>query len=135
MNSRFPGYGTSMHEEMYRVCPHRNVPAAFQRFLGPDSGGFERFFPDERMQRVDGTLLVVRLRGRRAVNGASHELRRAARLISRSISDLNAALSGAWASTAAGCTAFALSSGKDATRLVAQTAALLFGPRSARAPV
>ena len=44
---------------MYPVCPLRNVPAAYQRFLGPDSGGFERFFPAERAQRVDGTLLEV----------------------------------------------------------------------------
>ncbi len=50
-----------MHEEiMYPVCPHRNVPAAFERFLGPDSGGIERFFPDVRAERVDGTLLIVR---------------------------------------------------------------------------
>lgn len=56
-----------MDEEiMYPVCPHRNVPAAFQRFLGPDSGGIERFFPDERVDRVDGTLLVVRRQRERA---------------------------------------------------------------------
>lgn len=45
-------------EIRYPICPHRNVPAAFQRFLGSDSGGFARFFPDERAQRVDGTLLM-----------------------------------------------------------------------------
>ena len=56
-----------MDEEiMYPVCPHRNVPAAFQRFLGPDSGGIERFFPDERAERVDGTLLIVRRQRERA---------------------------------------------------------------------
>ena len=132
-----------MHEEIrYPVCPHRNVPAAFQRFLGPDSGGFERFFPDERMQRVHGTLLIARLRGRKAVSGAFHELRRAARAISCSIDGLNAAmdglnaaLSGTWSSTAAACLAFALASGKDATRLIGQTATLLFGSRAARLPV
>jgi hypothetical protein len=41
-----------MDEEiLYPVCPHRNVPAAFQRFLGPDSGGIERFFPCERIKK------------------------------------------------------------------------------------
>ena len=56
-----------MHEEiMYPVCPHRNVPAAFERFLGPDSGGIERFFPDVRAERVDGTLLIVRQQRERA---------------------------------------------------------------------
>lgn len=33
---------------LYPVCPHRNVPAAFERFYGPDSGGIGRFFVDER---------------------------------------------------------------------------------------
>lgn len=34
-----------MHEEpLYRVCPHRNVAAAYERFLGPDSAGLDRFF-------------------------------------------------------------------------------------------
>jgi hypothetical protein len=114
-----------MQEEiMYPVCPHRNVPAAFHRFLGPDSGGFERFFPHERMHRVDGTLLVVRFHGKKA-----------ARVISGSIEDFNAALSRAWSSTAAACLSFALASGKDATRLIGQTAALLFGTRAARLPV
>ena len=125
-----------MHEEIrYPVCPHRNVAAAYQRFLGPDSGGFERFFPGERMQRVDGTLLIVRLRGRKAVSGAFHELQRAARTVSSSIEDLNATLSGTWSSTAAACLAFALASGKDATRLIGQTATLLFGSRATRLPV
>jgi hypothetical protein len=56
-----------MHEEiLYPVCPHRNVPAAFERFLGPDSGGIERFFPDVRAERVDGTLLIVRQQRQRA---------------------------------------------------------------------
>jgi hypothetical protein len=56
-----------MDEEIkYPVCPHRNVPAAFQRFLGPDSGGMERFFPDQRIDRVDGTLSIVRRQRARA---------------------------------------------------------------------
>lgn len=48
---------------MYPVCPHRNVPAAFQRFLGPDSGGMERFFPTERAQKLDDTIITWRTRG------------------------------------------------------------------------
>ena len=32
---------------LYPVCPHRNVPAAFERFHGPDAGGVERFFIDD----------------------------------------------------------------------------------------
>ena len=51
---------------MYPVCPHRNVPAAFERFLGPDSGGIERFFPEARAYRLDDTLWEVRRQGRRA---------------------------------------------------------------------
>jgi hypothetical protein len=52
-----------MHEEIrYPVCPYRNVPAAYQRFFGSDSGGIERFFPNALAQRTDGTLLIVRVR-------------------------------------------------------------------------
>jgi len=98
-----------MDEEiLYPVCPHRNVPAAFQRFLGPDSGGFERFFPDERVQRVDGTLLVVRLRSKKAVRSAVHV-----------VEDLNLRLSSAWSA---------------ATQIFILAAALLFNPRPARLP-
>jgi hypothetical protein len=75
-----------MHEEIrYPVCPHRNVAAAYQRFLGPDSGGIERFFPNARANRTDGTLLIVRLRGRKAVTGAVHELQRAAGAASQAL--------------------------------------------------
>lgn len=95
-------------EILYPVCPHRNVPAAFQRFLGPDSGGFERFFPDERAQRVDGTLLIVRLRSKKAVRSAVHV-----------VEDLNLRLSGAWSA---------------ATQIFILAAALLFSPRPARLP-
>jgi hypothetical protein len=117
-----------MHEEMYRVCPHRNVAAAFQRFLGPDSGGFERFFPNVRANRTDGTLLVVRVRGRRAVTGAG-------RASSRAIGAFNAALSNAWSITASACWVFALRRGRDAMHLIGHTATLLFGSRPARLPV
>lgn len=113
-----------MHEEiLYPVCPHRNVAAAYQRFFGPDSGGFERFFPDERTQRFDGTLLIVRLRGKRAVNGAA-----------QAIADFNAGLSALWTATASASWSFALACGSDATQLIARTAALLFGTRPSRLP-
>jgi hypothetical protein len=55
-----------MDEEIrYPVCPHRNVPAAFERFFGPDSGGLERFFPEARSFRLDDTVWEVRMKGRR----------------------------------------------------------------------
>jgi hypothetical protein len=115
-----------MEEEivLYPVCPHRNVPAAFQRFLGPDSGGFERFFPDERMHRVDGTLLIVRLGGRKAMSGAAHAL-----------ADFNARLSRAWTATAAACIGFARARGEDVTQLLIRTALLVCGSRVTRLPV
>jgi hypothetical protein len=104
-----------MYEEIrYPVCPYRNVPAAFQRFLGPDSGGIERFFSDARADRTDGTLLIVRVRGRKAVFGAV-----------RVIEELNACLSSTWALTASACRAFALARGEDAVHLIRRVAALL----------
>ena len=91
-----------MYEEIrYPVCPYRNVPAAYQRFLGPDSGGIERFFPaGELTQRVDGTLLIVRLRSQKAVTGAA-----------LAVGELNAAVCFAWACTVSACQAFALAAG------------------------
>lgn len=87
-----------MYEEIrYPVCPYRNVPAAYQRFLGPDSGGIERFFPGELAQRVDGTLLVVRLRSQKAVSGAAQV-----------VDEFNAAVCFAWACTVSACQAFAV---------------------------
>jgi hypothetical protein len=84
-----------MFEEIrYPVCPFRNVPAAYQRFLGADSGGIERFFPGELAQRYDGTLLIVRVRSKKAVTGAAQV-----------VGDFNAAV---WACTVAACQAFAL---------------------------
>ena len=113
-----------MYEEIrYRVCPYRNVAAAYQRFLGPDSGGIERFFPDGRMQRVDGTLLIVRVRGKKAVTGVVHV-----------VAEFNHRLSSAWALTASACHAFALASGENAMRLICRTAKLLFGSRPLRLP-
>ena len=61
-----------MYEEIrFPVCPYRNVPSAYQRFLGPDSGGIERFFPGELAQRYDGTVLIVRVRSKKAVSRAT----------------------------------------------------------------
>jgi len=91
-----------MYEEIrYPVCPYRNVPAAYQRSLGPDSGGIERFFPaGELTQRVDGTLLIVRLRSQEAVTGAA-----------QAVGELNAAVCLAWACTASAIQAFAVAAG------------------------
>jgi hypothetical protein len=87
-----------MYEEIrYPVCPYRNVPAAYQRFLGPDSGGIERFFPGELAQRYDGTVLIVRLRSKKAVSGAAQAL-----------GEFNAAVCSAWVCTVAACQAFVL---------------------------
>jgi len=42
---------------LFPVCPHRNVPAAFERFHGPDSGGMERFFDDEQRAAMCGAAV------------------------------------------------------------------------------
>ena len=91
-----------MYEEIrYPVCPYRNVPAAYQRFLGPDSGGIERFFPaGELTQRVDGTLLIVRLRSKEAVTGAAH-----------AVGEFNAAVCFTWAFVVSACQAVAVAAG------------------------
>ena len=100
-----------MDEEIrYPVCPYRNVPAAFQRFLGPDSGGIERFFPDARAQHIDGTLLIVRVRGKKAVSEAV-----------QAIEDFNAWLSRTWTRTVSACSSFALASARDAAHAIRLT--------------
>ncbi|TAK88341.1 MAG: hypothetical protein EPO20_02630 [Betaproteobacteria bacterium] len=74
------GYGARMDEELlYPVCPHRNVPAAFAWFNGPDSGGIERFFDDEHLRFLDGLSavapslwLAARLYGTRLARAWSH---------------------------------------------------------------
>jgi hypothetical protein len=117
-----------MREEvMYPVCPHRNVPAAFQRFLGPDSGGIDRFFPDEPRHRTDGALLVL--------------LQGAARSLSQAIDEFNAGLWTAWKASAfaisfVGPTVHALSAavGKDAAVLIRRAASLLLSSRLVRLP-
>ena len=112
-----------MYEEIrYPVCPYRNVPAAYQRFLGPDSGGIERFFPGELNQRVDGTILVVRVRSKRAVTNAA-----------QAVGDFNAVLRSAWAWLVATSQDFAGVTANEAMRLVGRVATLLFGSRPMRA--
>jgi hypothetical protein len=60
---------------LYPVCPHRNVPAAYQRFHGPDSGGIERFFGHERMRVLEAfaalTSACERFEQRAAMCGAA----------------------------------------------------------------
>jgi len=75
-------YGARMDEELlYPVCPHRNVPAAFARFNGPDTGGIERFFDDEHLRFLDGLSavapaiwLTTRLYGARLTRAWSHRV-------------------------------------------------------------
>lgn len=48
-----------MEERLYyRVCPHRNVPAAYERFIGPDSAGMERFYPNANAQARDAVIVA-----------------------------------------------------------------------------
>ena len=44
-------------QTMYPVCPHRNVAAAYQCFLGPDSRGIERFFATEGIHWPNDAVL------------------------------------------------------------------------------
>ena len=100
-----------MHEEIrHPVCPYRNVPAAYQRFFGPDSGGIERFFPNARAQQLDGTLLIVRVRGKRAFTGAVE-----------AVEELNACLSSTWTRTVSTCSGFALAAARDAAHAIGLT--------------
>lgn len=112
-----------MHEEIrYPVCPYRNVPAAYQRFLGHDSGGIERFFPGELAQRYDGTLLIVRVRSKKAVSNAAH-----------AVGDFNAWLSSTWTRTVSTSQDFAGVTANETMRLFSRVAALIFGSRPMRA--
>ena len=108
---------------MYPVCPHRNVPAAFERFLGPDSGGIERFFPHKASHRADSTLFIVTV----------HGMRSAAERVSQAVAEFNTGLWTAWTASAlaifiAGRTSYALS-----LRL-RKSASLLFASRPMRLP-
>lgn len=114
-----------MDEEIrYPVCPHRNVPAAFQRFLGPDSGGIERFFPHERSLRVDDTILIVRMKGRRVVEGFSQDLQRVVLIVSDAAVLVRAVL------VVGGV--IAASSARERSRWMQERFALLFRWRNAR---
>jgi hypothetical protein len=65
-----------MDEEiLYPVCPHRNVATAFQRFLGPDAGGVDRFFdsPLER-ERFFGRNWPYRFAALASMREATQEL-------------------------------------------------------------
>jgi len=114
-----------MDEEIrYPICPFRNVPAAYQRFLGPDSGGIERFFPGELAQRYDGTVLVVRVRSKKAVSEAA-----------QAVEEFNGWLSSAWVRGVSTSHAVAMKTANDAIRLYGRVITLLFGSRPAGANV
>jgi hypothetical protein len=96
-------------QTMYPVCPHRNVIAAYQRFLGPDSGGIERFFGDERVRPADATQLMtalasacnrialrVQLHDRWTPAGMVRALDRAAVVFSAAVALFNPFLTRAW---------------------------------------
>ncbi len=112
-----------MYEEIrYPVCPYRNVPAAFQRFLGPDSGGIERFFPGELAQRYDGTVLIVRVRSQKAVTKTA-----------QAVEEFNAWLSREWVRAVSTSHAAAVTGANDLVRLIGRAATLIFGSRPVRA--
>ena len=117
---------------MYPVCPHRNVPAAFERFLGPDSGGIERFFLHKASQRPDSTLLIVTVQ---------QKLRGAGEGVSQAVTDFNAALWTAWTASAIAIwfagrasSAVSLSLGKEAAVFIRRWASVLFASRPMRLP-
>jgi hypothetical protein len=112
-------------EVMYPVCPHRNVPAAFERFFGPDSGGVERFFPNASSHRTDATVFIVTQHGKRAIRGAVQILEATPHRVSQAIVEFNAGLWAAW--TASACAIYLL-----ATRAyrAGRSASVLSGSRS-----
>ena len=79
-------------ETLYRICPDRNVVAAFQCFLGPDSRGIDRFLGDERIHWSDDALLIVQARGRWALAGIVYRAKRSRKAIARAVADFNSAL-------------------------------------------
>src|SRR3954465_6050624 len=112
-----------MHDEtMYPVCPSAPVPAAYQRFLGADSGGIERFFPGELALGYDGTVLVVRVRSKKAVSEAA-----------QAVEEFNGWLSRAWVRAVWSSHAFIVKVANDAVRLYGRAATLVFGSRPAGA--
>jgi hypothetical protein len=85
-------------QTIYPVCPHRNVPAAFECFLGPDSRHLDRFLETQRMHRASRALALVTEQGRRAYGGAARGLRTVALVIPKAVADLNLILTLAWIS-------------------------------------
>jgi hypothetical protein len=83
---------------LYPVCPHRNVPAAFECFLGPDSRHLDRFLEDQRMDRAGRALASLRAQGRRVYAGAVGGLRGVALVIPKAVADLNLILTLGWIS-------------------------------------
>jgi hypothetical protein len=57
-------------QNLYPVCPHRNVASAYECFFGPDSRGLERFIAADGIQWANDALLIVRVQGRRVLSGA-----------------------------------------------------------------
>src|ERR1700687_1747899 len=85
-------------QTIYPVCPHRNVTAAFECFLGPDLRHLDRFFEDQRTHRASRALRRVRAQGRRAYAGAARGLRAVALVTPKAVADLNLILTLAWIS-------------------------------------
>lgn len=83
-------------QTLYPVCPDRNVVAAFQCFLGPDSRGLDRFLGDDRIHWSDDALLIVQARGRWALAGVVHRLQRSSRLLSEAVAEFNSAFTWWW---------------------------------------
>jgi hypothetical protein len=83
---------------LYRVCPFRNVDAAFDCFFGPDSRNLQRFFDDQRRHWADEALYVVCVRGGRALAGTVHGARLVSRVFPKAIEDLNVLLALGWMS-------------------------------------
>jgi hypothetical protein len=83
-------------ETLYPVCPARNVVAAFQCFLGPDSRGIDRFLGEERIHWADDALLIVQARGRWALAGVTYRLRQSGKLFCDAVADFNRALAWWW---------------------------------------
>jgi hypothetical protein len=81
---------------IYPVCPHRNVAAAFECFFGPDSRSLERYFETRRVQRANHVLRIVRVRGSQGVNGTVRGFKTSGQVLSKGVADLNVALSLGW---------------------------------------
>jgi hypothetical protein len=90
-------------ETLYPLCPHRNVPAAYQCFFGQDSRGIERFFGHEHTHWPDGAYLIavragayMRQQGRWTLAGVLQSLRWSAAAWVSAITTFNPALTTCW---------------------------------------